>query len=269
MRLVLVGFDQAVGSVRLLSEATFADRSAALAELERIVAGQDGDGVEHLVVDLETATPVILLPARAPVVPADEPAAERAEELAEEAGPAQPEEPSDATVPPEPDGESGRPVAQAGPAITPPSEDELTASILAAATALEGSEEDTAEPVAPLEALESDFITATDEAGAAADTPSADEVTAAPPSEQEDAPIQWPWDKPSDEEPVQPVRESLGAVEPAPAAPPATATEGTGYEPESLNMQQYTCNDCVYVNTCPNRDQKAPYDCGSFQWKSG
>jgi hypothetical protein len=32
-------------------------------------------------------------------------------------------------------------------------------------------------------------------------------------------------------------------------------------------MTDYTCEDCVYVETCPNRDQRAPKDCGSFQWK--
>ena len=29
----------------------------------------------------------------------------------------------------------------------------------------------------------------------------------------------------------------------------------------------YTCNDCVYVDTCPNKDQRLPQDCVSFQWK--
>lgn len=42
----------------------------------------------------------------------------------------------------------------------------------------------------------------------------------------------------------------------------------TGYEGEPLNMNQYTCDDCVYVSTCPNQHQKKPSECGSFQWKS-
>ena len=29
-----------------------------------------------------------------------------------------------------------------------------------------------------------------------------------------------------------------------------------------------TCEDCVYVNTCPNKDERDPSTCGSFQWKS-
>jgi hypothetical protein len=32
-------------------------------------------------------------------------------------------------------------------------------------------------------------------------------------------------------------------------------------------LSDYTCKDCVYVETCPNKDQRRPEDCGSFQWK--
>ncbi len=28
-----------------------------------------------------------------------------------------------------------------------------------------------------------------------------------------------------------------------------------------------TCGECVYDETCPNRDQRSPQECGSFQWK--
>jgi hypothetical protein len=28
-----------------------------------------------------------------------------------------------------------------------------------------------------------------------------------------------------------------------------------------------TCDECVYDETCPNRDQRSPRECGSFQWK--
>jgi hypothetical protein len=48
-------------------------------------------------------------------------------------------------------------------------------------------------------------------------------------------------------------------------------------EPESTSPDEqplissplidYVCDDCVYVATCPNRDQRLPKDCGSFQWK--
>ena len=36
---------------------------------------------------------------------------------------------------------------------------------------------------------------------------------------------------------------------------------------ESASVDSYVCADCVYVDTCPNKDQRLPKDCGSFQWK--
>lgn len=32
--------------------------------------------------------------------------------------------------------------------------------------------------------------------------------------------------------------------------------------------QGLTCDDCVYVNTCPNKEDLTPASCGTFQWKS-
>lgn len=48
-------------------------------------------------------------------------------------------------------------------------------------------------------------------------------------------------------------------------AAPLTPT-GLTRTDDSL-LTDYTCDDCVYVATCPNRDQRLPKDCGSFQWK--
>lgn len=85
----------------------------------------------------------------------------------------------------------------------------------------------------------------------------------------------------SGEAPVQ----SRGATEPATAiappedsdfivlddAPASPATDEPAGQQEAaddgLTMSVYTCNDCVYVDTCPNKDQRLPEDCGSFQWK--
>jgi hypothetical protein len=58
-----------------------------------------------------------------------------------------------------------------------------------------------------------------------------------------------------------------------PAAEPAAAAAqpeeaDRSYEPGALNMNEYTCDDCVYVATCPNHHQKNPSECGSFQWRS-
>jgi hypothetical protein len=72
---------------------------------------------------------------------------------------------------------------------------------------------------------------------------------------------------------LQGVSEPAGVIAAAAMAP--SAVDGSpedaaehGYEPGALNMNKYTCDDCVYANTCPNKDQKAPAECGSFQWKS-
>ncbi|NTU70317.1 MAG: hypothetical protein HGB10_00610 [Coriobacteriia bacterium] len=61
--------------------------------------------------------------------------------------------------------------------------------------------------------------------------------------------------------PEQPAGAEPVAVEvPAPVEAPVDARTA-----ELLGG--YTCSDCVYVDTCPNKDQRRPEDCGSFQWR--
>lgn len=49
---------------------------------------------------------------------------------------------------------------------------------------------------------------------------------------------------------------------------PEVSLDG-GYAPMgALDLGEYTCQDCVYANTCPKVGQVTPADCGSFQWKS-
>jgi len=40
-----------------------------------------------------------------------------------------------------------------------------------------------------------------------------------------------------------------------------------GYEPGKPDIEGMTCDDCVYVDSCPNKDEREPATCGSFQWK--
>jgi len=47
----------------------------------------------------------------------------------------------------------------------------------------------------------------------------------------------------------------------APAAETAVPSADAG------GLDEYTCADCVYEETCPNKDQRLPKDCGSFQWR--
>ena len=41
-----------------------------------------------------------------------------------------------------------------------------------------------------------------------------------------------------------------------------------GYEAGDCDLSTLTCKDCVYVNTCPNQEERTPATCGSFQWTS-
>lgn len=54
------------------------------------------------------------------------------------------------------------------------------------------------------------------------------------------------------------------ASEPAPAAEPVAGYEAQG----GVDFEEYTCQDCVYANTCPKVGEATPANCGSFQWRS-
>jgi hypothetical protein len=85
------------------------------------------------------------------------------------------------------------------------------------------------------------------------------------------------------------VREPQGALDAAiepepPVAATATATDAVGnspvvephgdeqsagaYEPGRIDMETYTCDDCVYEGTCPKKGEETPATCGSFQWRA-
>jgi len=51
--------------------------------------------------------------------------------------------------------------------------------------------------------------------------------------------------------------------------PVAAVESEMAYEPTGeLDLAAYTCNDCVYANTCPKVGEVTPADCGAFQWRS-
>lgn len=64
-----------------------------------------------------------------------------------------------------------------------------------------------------------------------------------------------------DLESVTTVPETVPAEEP-PAPEPQPQRDLS-----QMNPSEYVCEDCVYVETCPNKGQRAPKDCVSFQWK--
>ncbi len=57
------------------------------------------------------------------------------------------------------------------------------------------------------------------------------------------------------------VLDDLTIVTPDSEPPVPSPTDNEG--------QFLTCDDCVYVATCPNKDESSPDNCGNFQWKSG
>ena len=77
-----------------------------------------------------------------------------------------------------------------------------------------------------------------------------------------------------DEVPEAPVEAPAGAWLAPAETPDGTESEtpesfAPGYEGGTdLDLGTYTCDDCVYANTCPKVGQATPADCGSFQWRS-
>ena len=48
----------------------------------------------------------------------------------------------------------------------------------------------------------------------------------------------------------------------------ASSDEAPGVTEGSSDLSELTCEDCVYLNTCPKRGESDPSSCGSFQWRS-
>lgn len=62
------------------------------------------------------------------------------------------------------------------------------------------------------------------------------------------------------------VLETAADVEPESAEEPeAPAPEG--YRPSGGTLDELTCEDCIYVDTCPSSGDRLPSACGTFQWK--
>jgi hypothetical protein len=72
------------------------------------------------------------------------------------------------------------------------------------------------------------------------------------------------------EAPVAATATATDAVESGPAtAEPAADEQSAGsYEPGRIDMETYTCDDCVYEGTCPKKGEETPATCGSFQWRA-
>jgi hypothetical protein len=245
MALCLLGRDRPTGSVRALLAVSF-DRLDDAVEAARslVIDGSvDPDATDVLVVDLSHASRllVVRIPTAAPVEP----------EIASEQLPAAAgawEAPIEA-VADEPDTTKAAPVAIAvepGPA---PLDVKLPAS---------------AEwPIDPAIGTEPDLESPVEEAAAPGP------VRAEPEAETDEPELE-------DVVEVEPAADGSHVLEPVVVADVVTVVElplielvSGPYEVSGeLVLERYTCDDCVYANTCPKVGESAPAECGSFQWKA-
>lgn len=164
------------------------------------------------------------------------------------------------------------------PATAPAAEPEVSPEI---ATVYEGLEQMEAQEATaqqtgvtegtPLQAEGSDFIldldaiqpVAMEPQGTDAAGPPARPVEIEAAAEAGETPLEVATEVPGEtaEEDAAPADEPVQAPSEEQATTPSEPTDFPS------SMTEYTCEDCVYVETCPNRDQREPKDCGSFQWK--
>jgi len=52
------------------------------------------------------------------------------------------------------------------------------------------------------------------------------------------------------------------------SVPQPDETPASAYVPTVGDIEHMSCNDCVYMQTCPNKGQRDPATCGSFQWRA-
>ncbi len=91
------------------------------------------------------------------------------------------------------------------------------------------------------------------ESAAEVDTEAASEVATAVPTDAET------------DVGAETIAEEAATASDALAEPEAPAQ---AYEPGASDIAELTCDDCVYVNTCPKHHDTTPSECGSFQWRS-
>jgi hypothetical protein len=130
------------------------------------------------------------------------------------------------------------------------------------ADTVESTEPETPEPGEPEPASE--------ESDALAEAPSEEAVSDSEGAEVEPAPEPEPEPEGDPEPEPEPADEGLPTHESMTDTrllePPAE--DAPAYEPIETDMSLYTCDDCVYVETCPKKDTDSPATCGLFMWRS-
>jgi hypothetical protein len=89
-------------------------------------------------------------------------------------------------------------------------------------------------------------------------TPPAEDSDEAEPDELEEAEVSGPVTEP---EALLESGDEDHELTAEPAVPKA-------YEAGASDITTMTCEDCIYLNTCPKKGESDPTSCGSFQWKS-
>jgi len=64
---------------------------------------------------------------------------------------------------------------------------------------------------------------------------------------------------------MQSSERASGSLDPEPVLPEEPPK---AYAAGGSDITELTCEDCIYLNTCPKKDESDPSSCGSFQWKS-
>lgn len=188
MRFMLCARDRSTGTVTLVSERSFPNRREAVGAISGVRDFSDFIGADIFLVDLDTATPVAVVPWR----PEEEPRSE----ASPAEGPGTVAEPYVELFP------ESAPLLETEPAV--PAGPEAEAAEAQGAPEIEAGPEAGPEPEAP--------------------TP-------------EPEPVAWT---------ARPV--VLGTVE--------------------IDIEAWTCEDCIYISTCPNSGTVRPAECGAFQWRA-
>jgi len=319
MGFFLVGRVAEDGNLNLITTTEFSTRQEAIDELSKMTVDASLES-EVFVVDLDDATPVLLVRQQSIETPTDiEPPAELDTESKPDDEP--PDELTDAlkraTGALEDEG------IQAPESIGMPEDEPISKSEAPPETETapptESAEDDESWPWAKVESDAEDYVLDPLEEPSAADDDgilvhakgdedtvdlsrpvvmgeyaksettvveeqqlSEDEPPPPPPptAEESPAPSEPPVPQPTEEPPPPPP-----AAEPEPTEVPADAEDASilgdleipaslsvdatqEYTGEEIDLASLTCDDCVYVNTCPNKEDLQPADCGSFQWKS-
>jgi len=323
--------------VTLIVSTMFGSRQEALAEVSRASAEGALHADEIFVIDLDAATPVLIvspppLPVESAIPAAEEPVIEEspltgdapdedaAAEIAaapivevEEAIAAAVLADAEESLPPQPKDEEA-------------SEDEPEVSELQSAP-IESEELETAVEVEQAEEADETPEPVTEESGAQDEQPESSEVPQ-PEPDPEPAAQAWPWeavpapvqnddpvavtpavadeasggeaddevadvDEPVEGESADAMPEEVSGLladleELAPAPSEADDDEQRSeseedmdasepedesivpkaYEAGGSDITTLTCDDCIYLNTCPKKGESDPTSCGSFQWKT-